>query len=77
MVSGALGSHLCVWYVFFLVSCCVFILCSDAGMLFEIEPNMWAIDYLHLNSCIVVLLMDRTFWKPLGKISELLGEKDK
>ena len=46
-------------------------------MLFEIEPNMWAIDYLHLNSCIVVLLMDRTFWKPLGKISELLGEKDK
>ena len=46
-------------------------------MLFEIEPDQWAIDCLHLNSCIVALLMDRTFWKPLGKISDLLDKSKK
>ena len=46
-------------------------------MLFEIEPDQWAIDFLHLNSCIVALLMDRTFWKPLGKILDLLDESKK
>ena len=61
----------------FAMSCYDFSYCYVAGMLFEIEPDQWAIDCLHLNSCIVALLMDRTFWKPLGKISDLLDESKK
>lgn len=47
------------------------------GVILMLEPWLLAIDHLHLNNCIVKMLYEITFWKPLALFVSLHQQRAK